>query len=296
MSNEIVDKKINVLLWSFQGCGKTTYAAASTECGTRRGGFAKSDGAYISLRKSKNTTLQNVADNIKKGKQVYMGTRRTTTYSYELLFKSTRNAWGQPLATLNLLDYRGGDFDTMQEVGVKNPQAAKQLQAIGNTINAIILLFSLEQFGEDEPLCRRNENRYHHRDMIYHFLVSVRNLVRGGNVPLVIAVNHCVQNGVEQEALIDEARESFDVWIGDVFRDVRKPNIYFIDSIEALRSGGKWRDSIGLPMLDLIAQFLDMAQAQHRKIGHTWVYGDTTQLQMECSKLIATAINAGGNI
>lgn len=290
----IIKENLKALFWAHSGAGKTTFCAALQEVG--RGNLAKSGAERIFLAGREDPRLRDIAKSVHMGRSIYRGTQNKTIYEYVLRFKGDSLAWSQPLCNYSLVDFRGGDFDGMQELNYRgDPDAIFSLKVRDEDINAIFLLFSLDQFDGNTPLIEENANKYDHREKILNFLQTVHKIVEETNIPLVIAVNHCVENGRERTELIREAKGALNGWVKRIFSK-QTPNIYFIDSVEAIVRSGRWRVGISFPILDLIGQALLAAQTRPRSGLKSFVYDDAYKLRKECLDFVFKTTNMGDSI
>ncbi len=294
---KILKSNVRVAMFAYQGAGKTTYIAAVNKIGQKS--LVKNCNGKLRITGcTQDWLLKQVAKDIIKGRTIQRPTRTEIDYDYNLNFKSSAYLWHQNVGGLSIHDDRGGRFDCLQDDNFIPDSSfiASLLPHEENTINAILVLFDMRQFSA-QPLTKvTGKNKYLTRNKIYAFLKSLRQAV---NMPIAIAINHCVDESGEEVSGIPEAKKALESWIADLYRDIDvafRPRVYFIDSVAALKGDAKWQSNLGYPLLDILVSYIKRADCQERDSGFSgwfgnFAFGRKNNERKVCHDFIASELN-----
>ena len=288
----LMEEDYNIAIIGYQGCGKSTLSGAIQYLLGGKG--IGNRGGELSLAPTRlNVSLERIINNIKAGGENQFPTKHRIDYQYDFLYVAPGHLWAYQVGRIHLHDNPGGYYDNVQtEEFAVDKKYVEQLRAELKKDDAILLLFSLEQFM-GAPMETRE--RYLQRENIYNFLESIHEAIKSDPMPITIAVNHCVINDEEQLKPMNDALDTLKEWISGIFSDMPDefiPNIYFIDSVAAIQEKGRWKTILVFPLLDLMRFYLKREGIARQKSRFIW--GDIEEARQACNKFIRDTINSGG--
>ena len=334
------ERQINIYMFGSQDVGKTVNVTAHYSNPI----LAKEGGSKISINFEKSSdilVLEKTKKGILKDDNRYVGTQRQQAYSAVLNYKDSNNVSHQSLASVNFIDVPGGIYDSL----LKNrdydiDQFNLDLSSNAYTYNVFLLLVNIYSFvscenypfscgkikGEKcKHFCSKTGKKnqtafdctYFNREFTQNFIYQALRLATKNNCRFQIVVNHCddssiFRNEKEKNGLMDEVKDTITTWLDEAPFDYDvsiRPNIYFIDSVSAIKKKDRWVRTARLPILDVLYSFLENQEMnfsleRQGKAGffknlnyawHKFLFNSPVEMRDRCCNLIRQQLNLYGD-